>query len=124
VATKASVTAPVPRWRHYATLDWRQGPWGATLAQRFQSSYSDANVDRLGNPLPIVPRGVSSYSVWDLQARYTGIRNVTLALGVLNLADRAPPFTNQPYTRQFGYDPVYGEPLGRSFYARAGVAFR
>ena len=124
VASKASATGPVPRWKHYVTLDWQHGSWGATLAQRFQSGYHDANVDRLGNPLPIVPRSVSSYSVCDLQARYTGMRNTTLVLGVLNLADRAPPFTNQPYTRQFGYDPGYGDPLGRTFYARVGVAFR
>jgi len=124
LASKASATAPVPRWKHYATLDWQQGPWSATLAQRFQSGYRDSNVDRGGKPLPIDPRTVSSYSLWDLQARSTGIRNVTLALGVQNLADRAPPFTNQVYTRQFGYDPVYGDPLGRTFYARVGVAFR
>ena len=122
LASKASATGPVPRWKHFATLDWQQGPWSATLAQRFQSGYRDSNVDRGGKPLPIEPRSVSSYSLWDLQGRYTGMRNVTLALGVLNVADRAPPFTNQVYTRQFGYDPVYGDPLGRTFYARIGVA--
>jgi iron complex outermembrane receptor protein len=123
LGNKGSMTGPIPRWKHYATLDWQQGALGVTLAQRFQVGYRDANVDRSGNPLPIAPHEVSSYSVWDLQARYTGFRNTTLTLGVLNLADRAPPFTNQLYTRQFGYDPVYGDPLGRTFYARVGVAF-
>jgi iron complex outermembrane receptor protein len=124
VSSKSDDSAPVPRWKHYATLDWQSGAWGATLAQRFQSGYRDANVDRAGNPLSVAPRNVSSYSLLDLQARYTGVRDVTVTLGVLNLADRAPPFTNQPYTRQFGYDPVYGDPLGRTFYARLRVALR
>ena len=121
---KVGARGPVPRWKHYATLDWRHADWGATLAQRFQSGYRDANVDRGGNPLPIEPRNVSSYSVWDLQARYTGFRQTALVLGVLNLADRDPPFSNQQTARQFGYDPAYGDPLGRTFYARVGVAFR
>jgi iron complex outermembrane receptor protein len=123
VARKSSAIAPIPRWKHYATLDWQRGPWGATLAERFQSGYLDANVDRAGDPLPVAPRSASSYELWDLQTRYAGIPNTTVTLGVLNLADRAPPFTNQPYTRQFGYDPVYADPLGRTFYARVVVAF-
>ena len=25
----------IPRWRHYATLTWNRGPWGATVAQNY-----------------------------------------------------------------------------------------
>ncbi len=34
---------PFPRWRHNASLDWDNGPWGATLAETYQSSYQDLN---------------------------------------------------------------------------------
>src|SRR5207248_1882141 len=29
----------IARWRHYASLDWMQGAWGATLANTYQSGY-------------------------------------------------------------------------------------
>ena len=118
------VPGPFPRWKHYATLGWEYGAFGATLAQTFQSGYEDTNdfPARVTDPPP--PRDVSSYSVWDLQARYTGWRNTNVALGVKNLFDRDPPFTNQPFTYQVGYDPSYADPRGRTIYASITYAFR
>ena len=110
---------PVPRWRHYASLQWEYGAWRATLAQTFQSGYTDANPDMNGNS-----RNVGTYSVWDLQGTYTGWRNTTLALGIKNVFDRAPPFTNQTGSLQVGYEPLYGDPRGRTFYTRLTYAFK
>lgn len=105
---------PVPRWRQYAAVDWESGSWTATLAQTFQNGYTDAK------PLPDdTLRRVGSYSVWDVQASYTGVRNLTLTLGVNNLFDRNPPLSNQ-----VGYDPGYADPRGRTYYARLRDAFR
>jgi iron complex outermembrane receptor protein len=70
------------------------------------------------------PRSVSSYEVWDLQARYSGFRNTKIVVGVRNLFDRAPPFTNQPFTTQVGYDPNYADPRGRTFYASVSYTFK
>ena len=53
---------------------------------------------------------MSSYEIWDLQARYSGLRNTRIVMGIRNLLDRAPPFTNQPFTTQVGYDPNYADP--------------
>jgi iron complex outermembrane recepter protein len=118
------IIGPVPRWKHYATLNWDYGHWGATLAQTYQSGYVDANVDRTGRPLAVAPRSVGSYEVWDLQERYSGFQNTTIALGVKNVMDRAPPFSNQTFTRQIGYDPKYADPRGRIFYARLTYTFK
>ena len=107
-----------PRWRHHVALDWSLGAWGVTLAETYSSSYRDANLDASHNA-----RDVSAYDIWDLQARYTGSRNTTIALGILNLMDRAPPFSNQTNTFQVGYDPSYANPLGRTFYARLTFKF-
>jgi iron complex outermembrane receptor protein len=109
--------APFPRWRHHASLDWDYGPWGTTLAQTYQSGYGDLNYQL---PPEIPANRVSSYEVWDVQARYTGFKNTAIALGVKNLMDRAPPFTNAPNT---GWDPIYADPRGRMFYARLTYAF-
>ncbi len=121
--TGFGIIVPVPRWKHYATLNWDYAPWGAALAQTYQSSYLDANSDRTGTPLTVPPRSVGSYDVWDLQGRYSELRNTTIALGVKNLMHRAPPFSNQPFTRQLGYDPKYADPRGRIFYARMTLRF-
>ena len=112
-------SAPIPRWRHYAAINWQLGSWGATLAQLYQDGYVDANP----NP-EIAPRNVSSYSLWNLQGVYTGFRNWSIAAGIRNLFDTDPPFTNQVDMAQVGYDPFYGDPRGRTFYLRLTYAFK
>jgi iron complex outermembrane recepter protein len=120
----SGIAGPVPRWKHHATLNWEYGQWGATIGQTYQLGYLDANVDRAGAPLPVPPRRVGSYDVWDLQGRYSGFPNATIALGVKNLMDRVPPFSNQAFTRQVGYDPAYADPRGRTYYARLTLVFK
>ena len=118
------IAGPVPRWKHYATFRWQIGPWNATLAQAYQQGYDDANMDRFGATLAVPPRRVGSYEIWDLQVLYGGLRNATLALGVKNLMDRAPPFSNQPFSRQVGFDPVYSDPRGRTLHGRLTLEFK
>ena len=120
----AAINGPVPRWKHHATLDWEHPPFGATLADTYQSGYVDANVDRAGAPLSVPPRRVGDYDVWDVEARYAAPFHATIALGIHNLFDRAPPFSNQPFTRQVGYDPTYADPAGRTYDVRLSYAFK
>jgi iron complex outermembrane receptor protein len=61
--------------------------------------------------------------VWDLQARYTGLKNTTFTLGVRNALDRAPPLSNQGESFQKGYDPSIADPRGRMFYAAVSYTF-
>jgi iron complex outermembrane receptor protein len=42
---------------------------------------------------------------------------------VLNLANTAPPFSNQAYYFLAGYDPTYADPRGRTFYAALAYRF-
>ena len=53
-ATRYSIVEPqhgvIPRWKHYASMTWDQGPWSATLAQTYQTSYTDCrSTDLDGN---------------------------------------------------------------------------
>jgi iron complex outermembrane receptor protein len=114
------VLGPIPRWKHHATLGWDYGAWAATLGQTFQSGYRDA----AGRAPEAPPRDVSSYELWDLQGRYSGWKNTTLIVGVKNLFDRAPPFTNQRSSFQVGYDPSYADPRGRAYYLQLELAFK
>ena len=113
------ITGVIPRWKHYASLTWDQGPWSATLAQTYQTSYTDQNPDLFGNP-----RTVGSLSLWDLQGSYTGFRNWRLALGVKNLFDRDPPLSNQLTSFIAGFDPTIYDPRARFVYASVTYRFK
>jgi iron complex outermembrane recepter protein len=108
----------IPRYRHYATLDWTSGPWGATLAQSYQDSYKEADFVTGGE------RRVGTYEIYDIQGRWTGWKYLSLKLGVRNIFDRAPPVSNQENTFQAGYDPSYGDPRGRMYYGTIQVSFK
>ena len=120
------VNGPVPRWRHHASLTWSKGPWSATLAQTFQLGYSE--YDQLTfDPVKAVynsTRRVGDYSVFDIRAQYTGFKNTAIVLGVKNLFDRAPPFTQSGSGFSAGYDPYYANPLGVTYYAKLTFSFK
>ncbi|MDQ2917873.1 MAG: TonB-dependent receptor [Pseudomonadota bacterium] len=117
---------PIPRWRHSAALNWDSGPWSASVAQTFESGYieedlttCDENFENCG------VRRVGTYSVWDVQGIYAGFRNTKIVLGIGNLFDREPPFTQTGSARfAAGYDGVNTDPRGRTFYARVTYAFK
>ena len=118
-AVGRSVVGAIPRWRHYLPLKWDSGPWGATLAQTFLSGFIDENLNAAGKE-----RRVGSYEVWDAQGTYTGFKNTTIELGIRNLFDRAPPFSNQSTFGQVTYDPRYADPRGRMVYMQVTLAFK
>ena len=69
-------------------------------------------------------RRVGSLTTWDAQGSYTGFKNFTLTLGVKNLMDTNPPFTNSDLTFQSGYDPSYYDPRARFVYGSIRYAIR
>ena len=90
-----------------------------TLGQSFRTGYTDAL------PLPDhSTRRVASYSVSDAQLAYAASAAVSLRIGVKNLFDRSPPFSNQDEVFQTGYDPSYADPRGRFWYFAASIRFR
>jgi iron complex outermembrane receptor protein len=118
-AYQAVATGITPRWKSYIPVTWEYGPWSATLANTYQSSYVDVNLNPAGNN-----RTVSSMSLWDLQGSYTGFKNTTLTLGVKNLFDTNPPFTNSNLTFQIGYDPSYYDVRSRFVYGSIRYVFK
>jgi iron complex outermembrane receptor protein len=113
------VTGVIPRWKQYASLTWDQGPWSATLANTYQTSYIDQQTDLDGNL-----RKVGALSLWDLQGSYTGFKNLKLTLGVKNLFDTNPPVSNQQSTFIVGFDPTYYDPRGRFVYGSVTYTFK
>lgn len=72
------------------------------------------------------PRHVGSYETYDLQGAYTGIKNLKLTLGIENVLDRDPPYTNAGGQNFFqaGYDPGYADPRGRFYYGSVTYTFK
>lgn len=105
----------IARWKHLATATWSKGPLGATLSNRFTTGYNDYDRETHAR--------VGSYNLWDLSGTYQWRKTLGVTLGVKNLFDREPPFSNQTYTFQSGYDPRYTDPYGRTLFTRVSYNF-
>jgi iron complex outermembrane receptor protein len=112
----------VLRWKHNASISYDMGPYSASLSQNYQKGYTDV----LGNRQPTgsTPPKVGAYQTFDTQVTYSGFKSTRLTLGVKNLTDRNPPYTNLTSNFLGGYDISYGDPRGRFIYVTATYAFR
>lgn len=108
-----------PRCQVVVSVNLDRGPWSTTLSQRARQGYVDKN--RLPDG---TWRRVGTYRMWDGQLGYAWSRDVQWTLGVHNLFDAAPPFTNSDAQFQVGYDPIYADPLGRMWSIGLRAAWR
>ncbi len=123
----AATGGVVPRFRSYLAVDWTQGPWGVTVAQNFQKNYNDlpGTFEDPSDPA-FVARKVKSYATYDLQGTYSAFKSWRFTLGVRNVFDTDPPYTNAGGQTSFqgGYDPQYADPRGRFVYGRVTYMFQ
>ncbi|MCG2583744.1 TonB-dependent receptor domain-containing protein [Massilia sp. TS11] len=77
-----------PRWKHTLAFSYNYGDWRATLSQRFNTGFTD-QTPRAGSTMT----KVDSFSQYNLNTRYTGIKNTTIQLGVNNIFRKWPPLT-------------------------------
>ncbi|MDB5755057.1 MAG: hypothetical protein JWR56_1485, partial [Massilia sp.] len=107
----------VLRWKHNASIAYEVGALAASLSQNYQKGYVDVMGSR--EPAGTTPRKVEPYQTFDAQLTDSGIRSTKLTVGVKNLTDRDPPYTNLTSNFLGGYDISYGDPLGRFAYVTA-----
>jgi len=110
---------PVPRCQTLLSANLDRGAWSATLSHRFRQGFVDDNTLPDGST-----RRVAAYQVWDGQLAFAWSRDVQWSLGVHNLFDTPPPFTNSGPSFQVGYDPGYADPLGRTWNVGLHAAWR
>jgi iron complex outermembrane receptor protein len=86
-----------PRWKGNTDLSWTYHAWNADLAWQYTGPYSNA----LG-----LNFSTASYSVFNLNVAYTGIKHWTIYGGMNNIFNRAPPFDPEWVNQvdQTGYD--------------------
>ena len=112
----------VLRWKHNASVAYDMGPVTASLSQNYQKGYVDVLASRAA--AGSAPRKVDAYQSFDAQVTYSAIKALKLTLGVKNLTDRDPPYTNLTSNFLGGYDVSYADPRGRFVYVTAGYTFR
>lgn len=105
-----------PRWRNVTSGTWTTGPWATTMALNTIGSYDDYY--SVGSPA-VYPR-VKAMTTLDLNVAYSGIKNLTLAVGGTNITNEDPPFSNYDW---YGYDPNTHSNRGAFWYVRARYKF-
>lgn len=114
------------RWKHQASVSLSKGDWSTLLSQSYSSGYKDQVPNRgLGTPPAGFVPDVESHIRYNLSATYTGIKNLTLTAGILNLFDKDPEFTahNVDEVVGAGWDPRVSDPRGRTFTVTARYKF-
>ena len=99
-----------PKNRAVASLFWNREDWEAGLTANYIGSYNSF--------FEIKP--VNSWTTWDVQATYSGFGDSRITLGVENLTDQDPPFSDSEIE---GYDFSTANPRGRFVYARFSTPF-
>ena len=111
------------RWKHQLSFNYAFGDWSGTLTQGYTAGYKDEV------PAGVVPAGfnpdVKPYTLYDLSATWTGVKNLTVTAGIKNLFDKEPPFTahNLDFAAGAGWDPRVADPRLRAFTLRVAYKF-
>jgi iron complex outermembrane receptor protein len=111
---------PALRWQHTLRVTWMspEGMWGAGLNNRLMSRYIDQLPDGNGNS-----RNVGTDSTWNAYGSYKPIRPLTVLVGIRNVLNHTPPFSNQLGNWSTGYNPVFSDPTLRTFYVNLKYNF-
>lgn len=102
-----------PDLRSSLSLNWSRADYTAVISTTYIDSYEDNNFDN-DNHI------VDSYQTYDGQFLYSGFENMSLVIGVNNIFDEEPPFSNSSFT---GYDGATHNPTGRFYYVRLNHKF-
>lgn len=118
---------PAIRWQHVLNVNWTSpnDMWGGGITNRFFSSYIDQNLEPYAGfgTGPQHQRIVGSDSTWNVYASYRPIHPLTVLFGIRNVLDKNPPFSNQTGNWPTGYNPIYSNPLLRTFYINLKYKF-
>lgn len=107
------------KWRLRGRLGWSSGGFSANAFVNY--------IDGYDNQVVTPVEQVSSWTTVDLTISQrigdeAGERGLNLALSIINLFDRDPPYlTNRSNTSALGYDPEKANPLGRMISLQATV---
>jgi iron complex outermembrane receptor protein len=100
---------------------WQQGPWTLAGQMNYLGAYQYWVVGFAAPGATQDQPRVASYSTFDAQVAYTGIKDMQIRLGVRNLTDRDPrPLAYYPA----GTDSSLYDPRGRFMYTSVNYKFK
>ncbi len=117
------------KWKHTAYATYKRGDWSGLFQNVYRRGYQDQVLPGVASgrvvPSQYDPK-VEAYSIFHASATYSGIKNLTLTMGVKNLFDKDPPFAIT-YDSNTGagssWEPRVGDPRGRSLSLMANYKF-
>ena len=119
---------PVPRFQNTLAFDLQGDGWGVRLENLFvRGWYEPQGLVRAALSCgSCTDHQVKDSSRWNLSGSYSGIKGVTLRLGVRNLLDKEPPYTAVASngSHAVGYSASFNDPRGRFFYGSIGYQFK
>jgi len=112
-------------WKVSLSSTYKMPDVSATLSANYSSGYNDEDHSTYTSQTAFQKRKIASYTTLNLVSNYTGFKNTTLSVGVLNLLDRDPPFTwhNVDNVAGAGWDPRVADPRGRTLQVSAKYTF-
>jgi iron complex outermembrane recepter protein len=102
-----------PRLLSSLRTTWQQGPWELNLNGNYTHHYLQVNA--------FTDKYVKSFTTVDLIASYAGFKNTKLTVGVRNLMDTKPPFSDDETE---GYDFGTHDSRGRFVYATVKYSWK
>jgi iron complex outermembrane receptor protein len=108
-----------PRWMHVAALDVSSGPWDGSLEQVFTNGWTETFQAGGTHRIPSTTR-------YNLFARFSGIPKTAIRVGVRNLLDKDPPFTDVSSNGSHaqGWANSVVDPRGRFWYVMLTYKFK
>jgi outer membrane receptor protein involved in Fe transport len=106
-----------PRWKALASFGYRSDMVNLGLRWRYQSAMKDTTSVLTPSAAQV---GVPAYALWDMFGTLKVNSKLEFRTGVNNLFDKGLPFVA---SSQNGTDTALYDPIGRSFYVGAKIAF-
>jgi iron complex outermembrane receptor protein len=120
-------TTSEPEWRANLQLRWQTGQWDSSAMIRYVGETEDLVGGREGGTCTIAEggrvRSVDSYTRVDLQTSYVFDAGTRVTLGVRNVFEEEPPFSEIAAGGWPWFDQGLYDITGRSFYVRADHRF-
>ncbi len=108
-----------PRWTHVASVDLERGPWLCTIEQTYSAGWTEAFQAGGTHKIP----GVSRIN---LSTKYSGIKHLAVKVGVRNVHDDLPPYTDVSSngSHAAGWANAVADPRGRFWYTAVTYSFK
>jgi iron complex outermembrane receptor protein len=112
-------------WKVNFGSTYKAATWSATASLNYSSRYMDEDHTTLTSLPGMQKRKISAYTTVNLVGSYTGIKDLGVSVGVLNVMNRKPPFTWHDVDNAVGtgWDPRVVDPRGRTVQVTANYKF-